>query len=614
MQIVPELCTNRERNKGARAVPRQFRSLQLAILTVFFLPAFAWSQSVEVVVRPANEDFQQRLENASLSSAAIENEDSKPEDVLAAAQSEYGIMVGVLYSRAHFAGEVSVRVDGREAADISPFERPSGIDLIQIVVSPGPQFNFGKLDVSPLAEETRFSQSFSSGEPALVDEIKSAIRTAIRGWRDLGYPQAAVADQKVVANHNLRTLDVSVKIEPGRRLRFGKLTVSGNKKVRTERVAAITGLPDGELVTPEETRDAEQRLAAAGAFRSFVLRPADASNPDDTLDFVVDVLEEKPRRLGFGAEYNSSDGIRLSAFWFHRNLTGASDRLRFNFDIIKRINERTEFEFDIGASYRRPSVITADDDFFVDLRFYQDDLDDYVETALVFGSRIERQFSEEFSASLGVSLSRSLTDFGITKRKYDIYGIPGVLTWDSRDFENDPKHGIFAKAEVMPFYGAIDADSGLRATLNARYYQAIGSDEKFVLALRGLVGTVLNGRTGTIPERMLFFSGGSETVRGHDYRSLGVDVAGRTFGGAGFLGASVEGRYWVTETLGVVVFYDYGYVSPEELGRGGGKSHSGAGIGARYATPIGPIRFDVAGPVTGDGDGIQFYLGIGQAY
>ena len=595
-------------------MPRQLRSLQLAILLVFFLPALAWSQSVEVIVRPADDDLKQRLENASLSSAAIENEDSRPEDILAAAQSEYGIMVGILYSQAYFAGEVSVRVDGREAADISPFERPPGINLIQIVVDPGPKFRFGKLDIEPLAEATSFSRSFATGEPALTDQIKSAVRTAIRGWRDLGYPQAAVADQRVIANHRLRTLDVSIRIDPGRKLRFGETTVSGNKNVRTERVAAIAGLPEGELVTPEETRDAERRLGAAGAFRSFSVRPADAANPDDTLDFVVDVLEEKPRRLGFGAEYNSSDGVRLSAFWFHRNLTGASDRLRFNFDIIKRIDERTEYEFDIGASYRRPSIITADDDFFADLRFYQDDLEDYVETALIFGSRIERQFSDRFSASLGVSLSRSLTDFGFTKRKFDIYGVPAVLTWDSRDFENDPKQGIFAKAEIMPFYGAIDADSGLRATLNARYYQAIGAGEDFVLALRGLIGTVVNGQTGAIPERMLFFSGGSETVRGHEYRSLGVDVADRTFGGAGFLGASVEGRYWVTETIGVVVFYDYGFVSPEELGKGGGKSHSGAGIGARYATPIGPIRFDVAGPVTGEGDGLQFYLGIGQAF
>ena len=49
----------------------------------------------------------------------------------------------------------------------------------------------------------------------------------------------------------------------------------------------------------------------------------------------------------------------------------------------------------------------------------------------------------------------------------------------------------------------------------------------------------------------------------------------------------------------------------------GGESgwHSGAGVGVRYLSPIGPIRFDVAGPTGGDtGEGIQVYLGLGQAF
>ena len=43
--------------------------------------------------------------------------------------------------------------------------------------------------------------------------------------------------------------------------------------------------------------------------------------------------------------------------------------------------------------------------------------------------------------------------------------------------------------------------------------------------------------------------------------------------------------------------------------------HSGAGVGVRYLTPIGPIRLDVAGPTGGEtGEGLQVYLGLGQAF
>jgi translocation and assembly module TamA len=38
-------------------------------------------------------------------------------------------------------------------------------------------------------------------------------------------------------------------------------------------------------------------------------------------------------------------------------------------------------------------------------------------------------------------------------------------------------------------------------------------------------------------------------------------------------------------------------------------------LGLRYATPVGPLRLDVAMPVAGDtGEGVQFYIGLGQAF
>ena len=84
-------------------------------------------------------------------------------------------------------------------------------------------------------------------------------------------------------------------------------------------------------------------------------------------------------------------------------------------------------------------------------------------------------------------------------------------------------------------------------------------------------------------------------------------------GGRSFAAASGELRYGVTDTIGVVAFADAGYVGAELFEDG--EWHAGAGLGLRYKTPVGPIRLDVAGPVAGDtGDGVQIYIGIGQAF
>ena len=106
-------------------------------------------------------------------------------------------------------------------------------------------------------------------------------------------------------------------------------------------------------------------------------------------------------------------------------------------------------------------------------------------------------------------------------------------------------------------------------------------------------------------------------MRGHDYQSLGVDVGlDELAGGRSFLGLSAELRIRTEGALGYVGFVDAGYIGQEEFPDGSGEWHSGAGIGIRYDTGIGPIRVDFAVPVTGDDSdsNFQIYIGIGQSF
>jgi translocation and assembly module TamA len=47
-----------------------------------------------------------------------------------------------------------------------------------------------------------------------------------------------------------------------------------------------------------------------------------------------------------------------------------------------------------------------------------------------------------------------------------------------------------------------------------------------------------------------------------------------------------------------------------------GSDHTGGGLGLRYETPIGPLRLDVATPLSGDSvfGELEIYIGIGQAF
>ncbi|MEL7089323.1 MAG: outer membrane protein assembly factor, partial [Planctomycetota bacterium] len=193
------------------------------------------------------EELEQQLRAASVLEQSVAAERTAPQDLLAAALAEYRALIGALYAEGYYSGTVSVRVDGREAADLSPLAAPSRIDRIDVAVDAGPQFRFGRAQVTPIPDATELPVGFVSGEPARSGLIGDAARAGVAAWRDNGYARAEISDQSITANHPARTLDAEVALSPGPRLRFGPLIVTGNTRVREERVREIAGLPEGEV-------------------------------------------------------------------------------------------------------------------------------------------------------------------------------------------------------------------------------------------------------------------------------------------------------------------------------------------------------------------------------
>ncbi len=111
------------------------------------------------------------------------------------------------------------------------------------------------------------------------------------------------------------------------------------------------------------------------------------------------------------------------------------------------------------------------------------------------------------------------------------------------------------------------------------------------LNVRAEAGAVLAGSRDGIPSTLLFRTGGSTTVRGYDFESLGVDQNGVVLPGRYYAVTSVDATHWFAESWGLAAFLDAGN-AVDSL------SHAhlalGYGIGARVRTPLGPFRLDVA--------------------
>ena len=578
------------------------------------LPAAAL-EPVAFTVPGAPNGLEKALRGASLLLRAESQGTTATQDLLSAARSDYARLLGVLYARGHYSGRISIRLDGREADAISLLAPPARIGRAEIAVIPGPVFRFGRADLSPLPAETTPPEAFRRGEPALSGSVVAAAEAGVAGWRAAGHAKARVAAQDVVADHPRAVLDAALTLDPGPRLDFGRLTITGQERMREGAIRRIAGLPEGEVFDPAALDRASTRLRRTEIFSTVLIEEAETPNRDGTLDIALTVDEGPRRRLSFGAELESREGLTTTAAWLNRNLAGGGERLLAEISAAG-LGGETGVDFGLALRLDRPATLRADTTGFATFEIAREQTEDYTSDSIDLGLGFRREFTDRLTGEAGIALHTSRADEDDDDTVFRRLSVPVRLTWDGRDSDLNPTRGLYGDVTASPFVGFAGTGNGIRLTGDARGYLPLGGGGT-VLAGRLQMGSVFGPSLADTPRDDLFYSGGGGTVRGQPYQSLGVEVLrGGTVktGGQHFLGLSGEIRVPVTGNWGAVAFYDAGYVTATEF-LGDGDWHAGAGLGIRYQTGIGPIRADIAMPVAGDtDDDVQLYIGIGQAF
>lgn len=576
----------------------------------------ALAQEVTLTVPEADETVLTSLRAASLTLAVQRDGADNAQDYIAAARADYRRLLTGLYAEGYYGGTISIRVDGVEAAQLDPLVRHSAIRRIELNVTPGPRFTFGQADVSPRASGTELPEAFATGATARSGVITDAARAAVDGWRAQGHALAHPTAQSITADHPDRQLDVGVTIAPGPRLTFGAVTITGAQAVRPDRIRAIAGIPEGATFHPGTLTRAEANLRRTGAFTSATVIEADRA-AGSTLPLTLTVAEQVPRRLGFGAEYSSVSGLTLSGYWLHRNFLGGAERFRVDAEISGLTGGTGGPDYSLGAHFLRPATFRSDTDLYVTASLSQVDEPFFKERQASVETGIIRRIRDDVVIEYGLGLrSGDITD-SLGRRRYSLAYANLQGRRDGRDDPLNAKSGYYVNLALTPFIGLSDTDDGVRLLGDARLYRSLGDDQRLTFAARGLLGAMTGANPLRVPASYLFYSGGGGSVRGQPYQSLAVDLGGgNERGGTAFFAAQLEARYAVTDNIGLVGFYDAGFVGDTPFSFDNGDWHSGAGLGVRYNTGIGPIRLDLATPASGAnaGKALEIYLGIGQAF
>ncbi len=446
----------------------------------------------------------------------------------------------------------------------------------------------------PLPEGSFFlSSRWQEGKRLLLDVMQQH-----------GFVRARIVDSRAEVDAATTAARLSLHVESGPRLTFGALTIKGLQRYPLSIVAALQpwqastpgadGQPAqaGDPYSFEDLLTFQARLRASGYFDAVDVLPdlaaVEADPARNTVPVTVEVSERKVHQAMFGIGYSSDEGARGLLGYQQRNLLGRGWQLDSGV-LLQSVRRR------VFASVRTPQSASG--------HYYQ------------AGARVERfdvqgELTRKQTLFLGQGKERGdATHFISLQYQREASELPLALdveraraltlgyAWTRRRFDSqiDPRSGYSISAQVSGASRALASDRSF-----ARFYAR--TMRFWPIPLRSSLGNgiligllefgqvVAGGRDG-IPSENLFRTGGTQSLRGYGYLSIGVPDQGAIVGGRVLAVASLEYQHPVAPNWFAATFVDVGDATDRWADY---KVMRGYGIGARWHSPIGPISLDLA--------------------
>lgn len=430
-----------------------------------------------------------------------------------------------------------------------------------------------------------------------------------------GYPRALVQTE-VVASESAPS--VSYRIVAGERATVGRVLISGNTATRDYVIRREVGFTAGAPYSFTDVLEAQSRLYGLGLFNQVDVVPAVPDGLEAEQAVVVRVREGPPMFYSYGAGFDTEERLRGLFAFGHNNLFGR--------------NQQGSISARASLREQRVLLLLTEPYFFgrrlesTATGFYSSEKETSFDVQRFGGSFQLRATHGPTAASIFRFTFRDVNTFNIDidpdlidpeDQSTRVGSVGYTLLIDTRRDPIEPRDGTFTTLDIDIASRALGSNTDF-VTLVARsfWYRQLG--RSLVLAAGGRAGIKIPYRgRGRVPLAERFFAGGSTTLRGFPLDEAGpTDAAGNALGGEVLLVANLELRTALRGALGGVAFVDIGNVFATRRAVRWSDVREAVGVGLRYATPVGPIRLDLARLLANrtNEDRYQLFFSVGHTF
>ena len=506
----------------------------------------------------------------------------------------------------YYQGKVAITIAGHPIDDtdlVATLDAvPSGTSVeVKAAIDPGPLYHLRKIEIHGDVPADAYDKlGLKPGQPAVAADVLAAGTNLLTGLEEEGYAVAKVDPPQATEDVQALALDVVFTATAGRRATIGKIKITGLDAMNEDFVRRRLLLQEGQLYQPSKIEAARQDLLTLGVFSGVSVKAGELIEADGSLPITFDFQERPRRAVGITGDFSTDLGASVKNTWSHRYFFGNAEQLNLSAASTGLGGTATTgLGYNITGQFIKPDFLQRDQSLEFDAAALQQDLEAYDQQAITAGPSLHRKFSPLWSGSVGVTAEQEHILQEKLSTDYTLLSVPVTAKYDSTGLTDptlDPTHGFRAAATVTPteslgkptsMFTVVQISGSTYVDLDDLWHGTAG---RSVFAFRGLVGSIEGATQFALPPDQRFYGGGSSTIRGFKYQSVGPQFAdGNPVGGAAIDAATAEYRQRFLDDYGVAVFADAGQVSPDNLPFSG-TVRIGAGVGLRYYTPIGPIR------------------------
>ncbi len=429
------------------------------------------------------------------------------------------------------------------------------------------------------------------------DALKSGIRNLAL---QRGYFNGDFKLSRLEVVPELNEANVRLHYDSGIRYHFGTVEILGSQ-IWEDRVDSLRPFKTGEPYLVSEVGEYNQNLSNTDWFSSVFVEP-DLTKLDDGRDLPIKVslAPAAKNQIETGIGYSTDTGVRGTLKWKKPWVSARGH----SFDTALSLSKP---EQTITAGYKIPLDDVLHE--YYQLQFGLKHLDNRDTESLESNLAVERHWITDggwhktlYVRHLYENFSQGLQEDGVQ------FVLPGASFSRTRTRGgNMPMWGD--KQSVTVEYGdpaLLSETRVLRLLGRTSWIRGIGQNHRGLFRLEG--GANVTDEFEKLSPSLRFFAGGDNNIRGYGYESISpTDSSGALTGAKYMVTSTLEYQYRVHGNWWGAVFYDIGDAfnkTPEWK--------SGAGVGIRWASPVGPVSFDFAWGLDAEPDPefrIHFSLG-----